>query len=320
MFNSEAFRALLRRNRIVYVDAGARGDLEGDWQAFPNDCLSVLAFEPDETATIDWESIGINRAVERSALWSHEAEIDIHIGKIAATSSVWPPNIDYLTRFADAHVDPRRTQSVHKVRGRPLDAILAERGMEADFLKIDTQGAELQILQGAEDALNTTVIGAVVETWTVPIHAGQGLTHEVMELMYKKGFVLCQVETAAAWGRKIVECEEVSYRRQIVGLDLLFLRDPLSAHQKFKSPEYAAKYATIAQMYGHYDLALESLDAAIDQSDTDRDLLNRCRRDTVAAYTKLTAPISRPGLLRRIRNKLRAPTAISLGSPSKLHY
>lgn len=320
MFDSEAFRTLLRRNRIVYVDAGARGDLEGGWHDFPNDCLSVLAFEPDEAAPIDWESMDLNRIVERSALWSHETELDIHIGKIPATSSVWPPNMEYLTRFADVHVDPRRTQSICKVRGRPLDVILAERGMEADFLKIDTQGAELQILQGGQGALSKTVIGAVVETWTVPVHAGQALTHEVMDLMYKNGFALCQVETAAAWDRKIVEREDVSYRRQIVGLDLLFMRDPLTVHQKFSSAEYAAKYAMIAQMYGHYDLALEALDVSIDLPGEDRDLLKQCRRDTIAAYTKLRSPIARPGLLGRIRNKLRPSATVPLGATSKLHY
>ena len=77
--------------------------------------------------------------------------------------------MDYLARFARRHVDPRATQSVARVKAKPLDQVLEQRALKADFLKIDTQGAELQILQGAPRALDGSIMGAVVETWLVTV-------------------------------------------------------------------------------------------------------------------------------------------------------
>ena len=320
MLDSQALRTLLHREPLLFVDAGARGDLEGGWRDFPAGCLSVLAFEPDEHAVIDWESVDGSRHLERAALWSCETDVNIHIGKVGSTSSVWPPNMDYLARFARRHVDPRATQSVARVRAKPLDQVLEQRGLKADFLKIDTQGAELQILQGAPRALDGTVMGAVVETWTVPVHQGQGLTQDVMSLMHSKGFIVCGFEVAAAWDRKIVEHLPVSHKRQIVGLDILFMKDPAGLQSHFASAPNAAKFAVIAQMYGHYDLAVEALDSAILQASDDRDLLQRARSDILASHAALSAPpTTGRGLLQRIRNRLR-PAAPSPHSITKLHY
>jgi FkbM family methyltransferase len=322
MLNSEALLTLLRRAPLLYVDAGARGDLEGDWRNFPKDCLSVLAFEPDEKAVIDWENAESGRYVERSALWSSETDVKIHIGTIGSTSSVWPPNMEYLARFARRHVDPRVTQSIAQVRARPLDTILSERQMRADFLKIDTQGAELQILQGSRHALEASILGGVVETWTVPVHQGQGLTHEVMALMQGHGFIICQIETAAAWDRKIVERDNVPHRRQIVGLDILFMRDPPTIKDRLADPVTAAKYAAIAQMYGHYDLALEAIDIAI-AGGRDISLLKTLRGDILGAYVAMTNPPTpaRTGILGKIRNRLfGAPAQQDLPAETKLHY
>ena len=322
MLDSNALVTLLRRAPLLYVDAGARGDLEGGWRDFPNGCLSVLAFEPDQEAVIDWENAEGGRHVERSALWSSETVVKIHIGKVGSTSSVWPPNMDYLARFARRHVDPRVTQSIAQVRARPLDSILSERGMRADFLKIDTQGAELQILQGSLQALDNSILGSVVETWTVPVHQGQGLTHEVMALMQAHGFIICQIETAAAWDRKIVERHNVPHRRQIVGLDILFMRDPLTIKDRLADPVTAAKYAAIAQMYGHYDLALEAVDIAL-AAEADLALLKPLREDILGAYVAMTNPPTpaSTGILGKIRNRLFGASAkTDLSTETKLHY
>ncbi len=57
-----------------------------------------------------------------------------------------------------------------------------------DFLKIDTQGYELEILKGAIEALkNTDVI--LLEVSLLDIHKNVPLLHEVCNFMYQYGFV-----------------------------------------------------------------------------------------------------------------------------------
>lgn len=326
MIESGALRTLLRRDPILFVDAGARGNLEGGWLDIPDECLSVLAFEPDPDARVDWDETTPQRHLERCALWSSEGIADIHVAKVASTSSIWPPNMDYLARFACKHVDPRETQRIISVAARPLDEVVERRAVRPDFLKIDTQGAELQILEGAGRVLDEMAFGALVETWTVPVHMGQGLSHEVLGLMHAHGFSLFQVEVAAAWDRKIVESENVSVRRQVVGLDLLFFRDPLSMVGRFGSATYAAKSAVVAQMYGHYDLAIEVLDLGIEANEgEDGELLRSVRSDMVSAcaprHESNRSP-QRPSLRGRWLRILRS--ALSRGetgpAESKLHY
>ena len=170
----ERARSLIKDAPICYVDAGARGDLEGAWGTISPLLLKVLAFEPDPDAEVNWAMANPHWHIERCALWSDARTVTVHIGEVPATSSVWPPNFKYLTRFSDAHVAPRRTTRTVDVSARPLDDVVAELKMQPDFLKIDTQGAEFDILQGSADTLDRCIFGVVVETWTTQIHAGQG--------------------------------------------------------------------------------------------------------------------------------------------------
>jgi hypothetical protein len=57
-----------------------------------------------------------------------------------------------------------RELETHRVRVRPLSAVLDEQGIESvDLLKVDVEGAELDVLRGLEDRHWPLVRQAVVE-------------------------------------------------------------------------------------------------------------------------------------------------------------
>lgn len=320
---SEIKKKILKSSPIVFVDAGARGDLEGTWKHFPDDTLNVIAFEPDAEAGIDWDGKTAHRTLVRSALWSKETSVDIHIGRIPSTSSVWPPNSTYIQNFASAHCEPRTTVKVVSVAAQTLDSVAGTLGAKPEFLKIDTQGAEFQILEGAQSVLAESVFGAVIETWTVPVHKGQGLTHDVMALMYEHGFGMFRVEVGAAWDRRIVEKHPLSRHRQIVGLDLLFFKEPQRILPQLVQPGYAAKYAIVAELYGHYDLAMEVLERAIEAGAPDSDELKQLQAEIIKSYNALyLAPDTaiRPSLWRRVLSRLSRQRQTATISEQKLHY
>jgi hypothetical protein len=62
-------------------------------------------------------------------------------------------------------------------------------------LKIDTQGFEEKILNGAENFL-TNVKGLLVETSLVKLYEGQALFPKILEMITKKGFELWGMEPA----------------------------------------------------------------------------------------------------------------------------
>ena len=61
------------------------------------------------------------------------------------------------------------------------------------LLKVDTQGSELDILDGAGEALDRFV-GAQVELSLVPMYAGTPLMSEVIDWLDARGFFLCELE------------------------------------------------------------------------------------------------------------------------------
>ncbi|AEE50735.1 FkbM family methyltransferase [Haliscomenobacter hydrossis] len=70
-----------------------------------------------------------------------------------------------------------------------LSAIAQQKGFEKpDFIKLDTQGYELEILKGGSDVLSTTQ-AVLMEVSLLDIHRQVPLINEVFDFMAKYGFV-----------------------------------------------------------------------------------------------------------------------------------
>jgi FkbM family methyltransferase len=82
-----------------------------------------------------------------------------------------------------------------------LDEWSAANGVaEVDFIKLDTQGAELDVLRGGERALES-VRGLEVEVEFNPIYIGQPLFGDVDRFLRDRGFVLWKLSTLAHYSR-----------------------------------------------------------------------------------------------------------------------
>jgi hypothetical protein len=93
-----------------------------------------------------------------------------------------------------------------------LDAVLASRGLKVDFLKLDVQGYELDVLKGGEHVLSQSE-AVLLEASLVPTNAGAPLVSDVVRFMDERGFRLVDV------------CGEIRRRDGVLWqVDLLFLR------------------------------------------------------------------------------------------------
>jgi hypothetical protein len=143
-----------------------------------------------------------------------------------------------------------------------LDNQLKAHGIDdIDFIKIDAQGSELFVLQGAERALETSVIGVEVEAAFTGLYADQPVFADVDALMRKAGFYLFDLRPCY-WKRR-AGADIGGPRGQIIWADALYLKSPSSlarmaaalagSRQKSK----VLKAITIALLYGYGDFALE---------------------------------------------------------------
>jgi FkbM family methyltransferase len=253
---SKAVREAVAGDPLLLIDVGARGGLEEPWRSLPPEVLRVVGFEPDreECDRLNATAAPGHRFLP-VALWDSEREVEVHVARVPTCTSVHPPNTELLASYRSEHSTPRDTQRVVRYPATTLDRVVVEHDLTSDVLKVDTQGSEGEILRGGIDAIRRDVLCAVVETWTVPVHAGQALTGEVMELMAGAGLTLFDVSVAAAWQRPLPDGVEIEGKRQVTGLDLLFLR----ASAPEGGETRLLKLAAIADVYGFPDLALQLL-------------------------------------------------------------
>lgn len=147
---------------IVYVMCGARGETSHPLRALPQ--LKFIGFEPDLEQ--------YNRPVARSSLRS--MYFNTAVGGRAERRRSVPDAQRRL--FTLAAAQPCLVRPVQRLRFRfgshrskrvdtvCLDAFLPQSGIPTmDFLHLDTQGTELEILQGARKSLLNSVVAIKCE-------------------------------------------------------------------------------------------------------------------------------------------------------------
>ena len=150
----------------------------------------IVSFEPLTTAHRRLLQASKNDSAwqvhSRCALGDHLGEIELNISGNSVSSSILP--------MLTAHSDAAPASTYLGSETAPLTtvdhAVLPYfEGAKAPFLKIDTQGYEWYVLDGALATL-PKVRGIQVELSLVPLYEGQRLWRECIERLEAAGFVL----------------------------------------------------------------------------------------------------------------------------------
>lgn len=90
--------------------------------------------------------------------------------------------------------DRKKDISIIPCEHRRLDDLVAEKGIpQPDFLKLDTQAAELKVLKGAVETLKQTKF-ILLETWARRVYGPETpLFHELAAWLYEHDFVLYEI-------------------------------------------------------------------------------------------------------------------------------
>jgi hypothetical protein len=169
---------------------------------------------------------------------------------------MYPPAESNNRQYQSAHCAGRIPAKILQVDCVTLDSILTPEDAP-DFIKIDTQGAELQILRGAEQLLRQGAPLVLAETWCAEIYEGMPLTHEVMAFMHQLGYQVFDLNVAAAWCHKNENVLDVYCKAKTIGFDLLFVKrlDQLTFHDESE----LIKFAAICELFGFRDYAITVL-------------------------------------------------------------
>lgn len=192
MFNNEEFN---------FIDIGSVGGLPSPWNNSADNIDFLLNFEPNDEAKIEKKQMTYNTAV-----WKEDLTLPFYIykGFNNTGSSLFEQNFEYVDqnwqalkqrgdiRLAETWHDRSSLVETKTLKCRAIDNILKDEFSDKKFhfLKIDAQGAEYNILQGAEKFLQTDCVGLHLELFVIPLYKNIKLLGEVKEYLETFGFEL----------------------------------------------------------------------------------------------------------------------------------
>ncbi len=256
---------LLNGNRplVSIVDAGAM-KLDAAAEVYhplvQAGVARVLGFEP-----VAAECEKLNAAGRASHCYLPLAVGDgrrrtLHVCNFSMTSSLYEPNSALLDLYQGLGEFCRvvEKQQIDTVR---LDDVAETAGM--DFLKLDVQGASLDALRGAVQALESTVV-VHTEVEFVPLYKDQPLFAEVDQELRRRGFWFHRFAGLAGRALKplLINNDPYATIGQLLWADAVYIRDLMQLdglapakllHLAVILHEVYNSFDTCAHVLGHYD-------------------------------------------------------------------
>ena len=155
----------------------------------------IISFEPFSAA---FEKLRDNSKKDRNwqvhniALGDEDKELSLNIANNSQSSSFFEMQTAHLEAAPDANYVKDERITVQK-----LDSIFNSLSIATEenvFLKIDVQGFEKKVLNGAAEALKK-IVGIQIEMSIVELYEGESTYRELIDFLERNGFTLCAIES-----------------------------------------------------------------------------------------------------------------------------
>lgn len=265
------FEILAPERKTRLMDIGANPTHEPPYQALFDAGQSVLyGFEPYQDA---YDRL-VSQATENEKYYPYavgrarNAEFKVCAGpSFSSLFEPSQPHIDYLGQWKRALQVSERV----KIKTVALDDI--EDMARPDFLKMDVQGAELEILNAGQETLSEAV-AIMPEIRFFQIYEKEPMFGELDTALRKMGFMLLKILPGATLriiSSHIHRLRPVMTRSQMIDADAIYVRD-LVTHDY--SSEQLKHLALLADGVFHsIDLVLRCLDMLVERGELPGDAI-----------------------------------------------
>ncbi|MBI4117375.1 MAG: FkbM family methyltransferase [Parcubacteria group bacterium] len=265
-------RGYLRDNPLVIADIGAQGGIEPHWSHY-GDAIYCIGFEPNQK-----ECDKLNKSVRPGqnfkfypvALFKDKGDYTFYHTHYPMTSGLYPGNSKIINRFPGE--DNFEIKEISTVKTTDLDSFVKENNiLNLDFIKLDAEGADLDILKGAMGQLKY-IVGISCEAFFSPWRGEYRTFTEIEQFLRKLGFRLYDLELCRSARKAFPGMNSVTPKRvssgapygQIIFGQALFFRDPIEEIKGETSrtdwnTDRILKTASLFEIFGLPDCAIELL-------------------------------------------------------------
>lgn len=263
-FKNSIFNDYFMNAPIGFIDIGARFGYHSLLDPIHSH-VSFLGFEPDleECDRLndnqDLKAFWRNFKVLPHALADVHGQSELKILSLANNSSLLDPNPLIIDRY-------KMNQKWTVVKTFPLDTVPLDHVLfdlklgddyAGEIIKVDTQGTEYEILQGATKTLNERTVCVIAEVEFCHIYKNQKLFSDVEILLREQGFSFYGFLTHHTRSKKSLNKKTHLGRERSFYADAVFFKDPLSAESLNLSSRSLRVLLLSAVITGFYDFALE---------------------------------------------------------------
>ena len=260
LFDQKSISTFLKNN-LKYLDIGARGGLPPEWRSLES-ILDIHFVDAASDATGD--NVLIGKKTTDTVKFYHT--------NWPLSSGMIKTRKDFISRIVEPHQHNLKVIDTEMMKSISLDDYLEQKSFpEINFLKIDTEGNEHHILEGAKGLLNTkTLLGIKSEVWLGPIKDATAFSR-IDTLLRSHHFHLFDFEfrrytrnslpSGAISEENPYKCTSDRFGQFLTG-DVIYIKDPIcSLNENLEIFEWndtnVVKLAMIYYIYNCPDCALE---------------------------------------------------------------
>ena len=243
------------------LDLGARGGADEELLSIAS-ASRIVCFEPDKAECERLAAAGDSRwrqfKVLPFAVGGSTGPQSLHVPGDPRAASLLRQDPSMAGRFGRPHLHvPQHTLTVETWT---LDALRQDGHLDrVDYMKIDVEGAELDVLKAGRTVLQDCV-ALKVECSFLPQRVNQPLIWDVVPFLAAEGFEVVDLQDLHHWRRRNLPAHpyrvraEMAYSRgHVAQCDVILLRSAASTHDI----DQAVRLVVLSAALGFFDYAID---------------------------------------------------------------
>lgn len=301
-FQNSVLSKYFENEGIDFLDIGARGGVHDIVDPIAS-LTNVIAFEPDlAECTRLLQLKGLSECWKSfqlipEGLYKYQQLMPLFLYSEPNNNSIYEPNEHIVNRY---NMDKFTVVDAISAQLTSLDSLCSpnfgsQLKTRGDVIKLDVQGAEYDVLEGASSLLNSKTSVVICEVSFCEIYKNQKLFSDVEILLRKHGLSFYGFGPQHTRSKKLLDKKNSKTAERLLYADAIFFRDPFDLHvNKYTDclidvRRNARVVFLFSLLFGYFDF---SLDLILNCADLDLDKTGSSERLLTQTLSNLSPEAS----------------------------